>query len=204
MSGRRIGLLGGTFDPIHFGHINLGIEMQEKHALDTIFVCPAAASPLKIDQAPLVPKELRLQMVKLGVEGIPGWQVLDWEIKRNGVSYTIDTVRAIHSAAEKNQEKIELFLLLGEDTLGQLNRWKEVEELLRLAPPLIGVRGQGGVSGGLSRTLEEICQKGRTKTLSLEISSTLIRERLKRKLYCGHLLPAKVLDFIYLHQLYLH
>jgi len=205
MKKQRIGLLGGTFDPLHFGHIHLGIEMQETHVLDTIIVCPAASSPLKTTRTPQASNEQRLQMAQLAALDIPGWRVIDWEVKRSGASYTIDTVRALRAEAEKNKEKIELFLLLGEDALGQFDKWKEVEELVRLAPPLIGVRGQReGLPAGIPPSLEEICQKGRTRTRVFEISSTLVRDRLKRKLYCGHLVPPKILDFIYQHQLYFY
>jgi len=200
MKKKRIGLLGGTFDPLHFGHINLGIEMQEKHQLDEILVCPAASSPFKQAQAPVADSEMRLQMARLGIEGIPGWRLLDWEIKRKGPSYTIDTVREILEEGEKNKEKIALFLLLGEDIMAKLDEWKEVDQLLALAPPLIGVRA--GFPKGLPLSLEKICHQGMTHTRLFDVSSTLVRERLKRRLYCGHLIPAKILDFIYHHQLY--
>lgn len=203
MKPKRIGLLGGTFDPLHFGHINLGLEMQEKHSLDEIILCPAATSPFKTNQTPLASAEDRLKMAQLAAAELKGWRVIDWELRRKGPSYTIDTVRAIHDDAEKSKEKISLHLLLGQDILEKLAEWKEVEELLRLAPPLIGVRkGEGINLKGLPPSLEKICQEGKTPTRVFEISSTLVRERLKRKLYCGHLVPAKILDFIHQHQLY--
>lgn len=199
---KRIGLLGGTFDPFHFGHINLGLELQEKHALDEILLCPAAASPFKLEQQATA--EHRLEMARLAAEELKGWRVTDWAVKRPGPSYMIDMVKEVHSQAEKNQEKIALFLLLGQDIVGRLGEWKDIERLLSLAPPLIGMRNGGNIHLGLPELLEKICQQGMTSTRVLEISSTLVRERLKKKLYCGHLVPAKVLDFIYHHQLYLH
>ncbi len=205
MKKKRIGLLGGTFDPLHFGHIHLGIEMQEAHQLDSIILCPAAASPLKIEKPPTTSKEERFQMAQLAVADIPGWEVSDWELKRSGASFTIDTVRDMYSDAEKNKEKIEIFLLLGEDILDRFHLWKEVDELVTLAPPLIAVRNANKSNPvQLPLELEEICQKGKTPSRVFEVSSTLVRDRLKRKLYCGHLVPAKILDFIYQHQLYFY
>ncbi len=204
---RRIGLLGGTFDPFHFGHINLGLELQEKHDLDEVIVCPAATSPFKTAQSPLASAGQRLQMAQIATEGVKGWRAIDWELKREGPSYTIDTVRAIRAEAEKNKEKIALYLLLGEDILDKLSEWKEVEMLLDLAQPLIGCRDKGknhsSTTECLPPVLEKVCLQGMTPTRVFDVSSTLIRDRLKRKLYCGHLLPAKILDFIYQHQLYL-
>jgi nicotinate-nucleotide adenylyltransferase len=207
MKKRKIGLLGGTFDPFHFGHINLGLELQEKHALDEVLVCPAAASPFKTGQTTHASGQERLHIARLAVEGLKDWRVIDWEVQRGAPSYTIDTVLAIHKEAEKNKENVLVYLLLGQDILDKFSEWKEVEKLLMLASPLIGVREAEKISPGsslaLSPSLKKICQAGMTPTRILEISSTLVRDRLKRKLYCGHLVPAKILDFIYHHQLYL-
>lgn len=201
---KRIGLLGGTFDPFHFGHVNLGLELQEKYGLDEILICPAAASPFKVDQPTGASPEQRLQMSKLAVEDIKSWRVTDWAVKRPAPSYMIDMVLHLYAEAEKNKEKIEVFLLLGQDLLGKLGEWKEVEKLLILAPPLIGIRNSDDIIRDLSPSLKKICQKGVTPTKVLDISSTHLRDRLKKRLYCGHLVPPKTLDFIYHHQLYLH
>jgi nicotinate-nucleotide adenylyltransferase len=87
-------------------------------------------------------------------------------------------------------------LLLSEEAAAQLNLWKEVGELLRIAPPLIGTRH------GAAPPTQEILKQGYIPTRTMEISSTNIRQRLKEKRYCGHLVPAKVLDYIRLHHLY--
>jgi nicotinate-nucleotide adenylyltransferase len=201
---RKIGLLGGSFDPMHFGHINLGLEMQERHALDEVIICPAAASPFKTEQSPQVSGEQRMRMACLGTEGLKNWRVIDWELKRGDVSYTIDTVLALHEEAERKKEKIALYLLLGQDILRKLAEWKDIKKILTLASPLIGVRDPREVSLELPPFIEPFCQRGMTTTRNFEISSTSVRERLKKRLYCGHLVPAKILDFIYHHQLYLH
>ncbi len=203
---RKVGLLGGSFDPMHFGHINLGLEMQEKCVLDEIILCPAAASPFKTTELPLAGSEERLSMIRLGIEKLKGWGVIDWELKRGGISYTIDTVIALQAQAKSNEEELELYLLFGQDILHRLEEWKDIKKLLNLVTPLIGVRDpkENIKKLQIPPFIETACQKGMILTRNLEISSTSIRERLKKKLYCEHLVPAKVLDFIYHHQLYLH
>ncbi len=194
---KKIGLLGGTFDPIHFGHIHLGISLQEAHQLDKIIICPAFSSPLKRTH----PRdaEHRLRMVELAIEDLPTWEVLDWEIQRKVPSYTIDTVRYLLSK-ELNPSEDQLYLLLGEDLLPELTRWKEVDQLLELAKPLIGYRNFENKP--FKNPLAEKLAPGATFTKVLEISASEIRERLKNKLYCEHFVPAKVLDYIKEHGLY--
>jgi len=194
---KKVGLLGGTFDPIHFGHMHLGISLQEAHNLDTVIVCPALSSPLKTTH----PRdaEHRLAMVKLAIEGLPTWEALDWEIKRKGPSYTIDTVRYLLST-KFNNKKDQLYLLLGEDLLPELSQWREVEQLLDLAKPLIGCRRFE--RNTFKSPLAEKVAMGITLTKVLEISASEIRSRLKKGLYCEHFVPAKVLDYIKEHGLY--
>ncbi len=194
---RKIGFLGGSFDPIHFGHIHLGISLQEAHGLDEVLVCPAARSPLKNS----IPEEAhhRLEMVKLAVADIPSWKALDWEIQKRPPSFTIDTVRhLLNEIYDKSDVKI--FLLMGNDLISELPQWKEVRELFELATPLIGCRIPPAVPQDAA--LHSKITAGLTTTKILDISATEIRNRIKKRLYCGHLLPAKVLDYIRLHHLY--
>lgn len=194
---KKIGLLGGTFDPIHFGHIHLGISLQEAHSLDAVIVCPAFSSPLKT--AHPHDAEHRLAMVKLAIEGLPTWEVFDWEIKRKAPSYTIDTVRYLLNT-RFNNKKDQLYLLIGEDLLPELSQWREVEQLLNLAKPLIGCRRFE--KNTFKNPLAEKVAMGITLTKVLEISASEIRNRLKKRLYCEHFVPAKVLDYIKEHGLY--
>ena len=120
--------------------------------------------------------------------GLPGH-----EIEREVASYTIDTLRSL-------QKEGDFRLILYDEAIGGFDQWKEAQELVRLAPPLIGTRkeplssGQGPVGDALRR--------GYTQTRIFEISSTEVRERIQKKLYCGHLVPDKVLDYIGSHHLY--
>ena len=180
---KKIGLFGGTFDPIHFGHLNLAIQLLEKGGLDQILFCPALFSPFKSDCLPKASAHHRLAMIKLVLE--PFFAVTDIEIAREGPSYTIDTLRSL------DQKNIEYRLLLSDETAASFSEWKESEELARLAPPLVGSR-----SGGTSpfQTIN---------TNIYHVSSTEIQNRLAAKKYCKHLVPSIVLDYIDEFGLYL-
>jgi nicotinate-nucleotide adenylyltransferase len=193
---KKIGFLGGSFDPIHFGHLHLGISLQEAHKLDEVIVCPASTSPLKTEDP--IAEQHRLAMAELAVQDLPSWRAVDWEITKSGPSYTIQTIKYALEKIFTSGEQI--YLLLGEDLLPELSKWKEIENLLKLAPPLIGCRKREGRNEKLP--FEDKLKAGMTPTNLLEISATEIRQRLKMKLYCGHLVPAKVLDYITLHRLY--
>ena len=163
-----IGFFGGSFDPIHFGHIALAIDLLEAHKLKKVLFCPAFCSPFKAGRPPIASPEHRLAMLKLALDH-PQFEITTLELDRRGPSYTIDTIHALQLKG--------LRLLLSEEAAAHLDKWKEAQELVRLAPPLIGPR-------------------------QIPISSTQIRDRLKKRLYCGHLVPAQVLKYIEIHGLY--
>ena len=191
----KVGLFGGTFDPIHFGHIHLALQLREKHGLDKVLFSPAYISPYKTDTTPFFSAAHRLNMVKLAIEPIEGFEVFSYEVEQKRVSYTIDTVRMLVNSYDKAQQKVSLHLLLGEDALADFSHWKESAELAKLAPPLIGSRS-------LHPSLPQNLFAGLTPIPIMEISSTDIRERLlRKKLYCGHLLPKAVLEYILANQL---
>lgn len=207
MSGakQRVGLFGGSFDPVHFGHINLALTVLEAHRLDRVVFCPAAVSPFKDATPPKASKEHRKQMLELAIQPISGFSLLDSELNREGLSYTIDTIKDVLSDAHANKEEIDLFLVLGEDALRHFHRWKDVDDIVLLAPPLTGSRLAEGSNcfEMLSPFVEDAIREGMTKIPVMEISSTVIRQRLAKGLYCGHYVSAPVLDYIQRHQLYL-
>ncbi len=194
---KKIGLFGGSFDPIHFGHLHLAIRIMEEVHLDQVLFCPAFTSPFK-KEAPPLPATHRLNMVKLAIQEIPQFAILDQELNRGECSYTIDTVRWLLAS----HPQIQLHLLLGEDMLEGFSQWKEFEELAKLAPPWIGTRRGICSSKGYSSAVYKMWEKGRVQIPSIEISSTEIRERIKKKLYCGHLLPQSVMRYILKNNLY--
>ncbi len=186
---KTIGFFGGTFDPIHFGHINLAIQLFELHKLDEILFCPAYCSPFKEAAPPFATPQQRLEMVRLAIEEIPHFRLSAYEVDRGDLSYTIDTLQHLQG---ESRGSVKFRLLLSEGEIKHLDRWKDVERLMQLAPPLIGCRSPSDPEGPLARSLRGAL----TRTHMMEISSTEVRFRLKKGLYCGHLVPRKTLDYI--------
>ena len=195
----KIGFFGGTFDPIHFGHINLAIQLLESHRLDQVLFCPAGQSPFKEHRPPIASSEDRLSMVQLAIEDIPAFHLCKIEVFRSGLSYTIDTLRTLKESLSPNTQ---LYILLSADVLSSFHQWKEPQGIIQLASPLIGSRCNHPIVVPPSSVRAALLE-GLTETRQFEISSTEIRERLSKKLYCGHLLPHKVLSYINKHSLYL-
>lgn len=200
---RLTGIFGGTFDPIHFGHLNLAIEMLEARHLDEIWFCPARINPLKLEKQP-TPIEHRLGMLRLALQGFPQCRIMDAELKREGPSYTVDTLRQFIAEEKGKSDPRQFCLIIGNDAISGFLQWREPAEIARLVPIFVGRRSLDSFPE--LKENPEIYQKllqGATATRVVEISSTDIRQRLADGLYCGHLVPSKVLDYIYAHKLYL-
>lgn len=193
-----VGFFGGTFDPIHNGHIHLALSLLEKHKLSSVIFCPAAVSPFKSVAPPACSPHHRIEMVRRAIEPIPQFQLWDWQGNQPGPSFTIDAIRAF-----LQQYAVKLHLILGQDSLDGFSEWKEVEELIKIAPPLIGTRaGELPSLESLSQSSRTVIQKGLTEIPLMDISSTHLRRRLRDKLFCGHLIPEKTLKYILEHSLY--
>ncbi len=196
----KVGLYGGSFDPLHFGHLNLALELMEKRKLDEVWFCPAKISPFKSHAAPKVDGTIRLEMLRSVLNEIPRFRVLEIEVNREGPSYTVETLRDLH----RQYPDHEFYVLMGEDALAHFFRWHKAEEIVSLAKLLIGKRTQGYSLEILGNPeIQKALQQGLTETRIMEISSTELRERLKKRIYCGHLIPAKILAIIYQNDLYL-
>ena len=204
-SEKKIGYFGGTFDPIHHGHLNLAIELMEKRGLDEIWFIPAQLNPLKIN-APPVPFHHRSEMIRLAIQDIPSFFLKEFEETLPIPSYTIHSLRALTQENANKQSFDRFYLLLGEDSLDHFDLWYALEEILTLADLLIGSRSEVPTLGleKFSSTVRKAIQKGWTVTNLMDISSQQIRKRLQqRKHYCGHLLPYLVFQYIQENQLYL-
>lgn len=200
---KHVGLYGGTFDPIHFGHINLALEMMEYHQLDEVWFCPAHCNPHKVGTESSSSVH-RLKMLELALEHLPSFGIVPNELQREGPSYTIDTLRELILEEQKEPYPSRFFLILGEDAVPGFFHWKEVNEIIRLAPPLVGKRfvDESFLElEGESEILHAL-RKGETPTRVMDISATNIRERVLKGLYIGHLVPSKVVDYIYQNHLY--
>lgn len=195
----RIGILGGTFDPVHFGHIHLALAMSEAHGLDEVWWIPAQKNPLK--ESTVVSAQDRLKMLHLALDPIAAFKIKELELLNPNPSYTINTLRKL----KEDYPRHDFYLLLGDDALGRFHEWKEPEQVIQLGHPLIGTRQlDNHFPDNLPLSAESMLQlkKGWTPIPHLEISATDIRKRLKERRFCGHLVPAKVLDYIVKNGLY--
>ncbi len=189
--GKKIAIFGGTFDPVHIGHISLVVALKEAHNLDTVLIIPANRSPHK--KEPTEAKH-RLAMLKKAFKDLPYCKILTLELRRKGPSYTIDTVHEL----KKNKivaDGDSLYLILGQDQLSGLDTWKEVDALMEQVVPLVARRKD-------CVAIKKWPHIRYTDTPYFEISATDVRNRLKKKLYCGHLLNQTVYNYIQRHNLY--
>ncbi len=194
---KDIGFLGGTFDPPHFGHLHLALELMERGKLDEVWLCPAQSNPLK-EQAPIASANQRLMMTQLAVQQTPRLRVLDLEVKRPGPSFTIDTIQSL----QETEKNCTFHLLLGDDALDSFWRWKDAETLAKLASPLTGLRSRSSRQPEGPENIVSILLTSLMLMPVIEISATEIRARLKTHQSCAHLVPGKVLDFIAKHRIY--
>ncbi len=135
MAQSRIGILGGTFDPIHMGHLGLAIEAIDKLELNTIFLVPSFLSPHKTDQT-ITPIDIRVQMARLAIESYANIEVSTAEAERGGVSYTIDTLKLF----SKKFLKDEIFFLAGMDSFLDMGHWRDFQRIFELSNIAIAVR----------------------------------------------------------------
>ena len=122
----KIGILGGTFNPIHLGHLHLALEVRSKMGLDEILFIPAGIPPHKIDEDLASPAD-RFKMVEMAISDYPFFKISDFEIKRAEKSYSIDTVRAL----KKNHPSNEFFFIIGLDAFMEIESWKDSTFLLQ-------------------------------------------------------------------------
>lgn len=132
----RIGIFGGSFDPIHYGHLILAETCREYLQLDRVLLVPTATSPLKL-HGPRASDEARVAMIRLAIGGTETLQIESLEIERGGISYTLDTVQELRQRWPAD----ELVLLMGADAVASLEFWHEPAELLRTVPLGVVVRG---------------------------------------------------------------
>lgn len=190
---QRLALFGGSFDPIHLGHLLVAQAAREELGLERLFFIPASQSPFKPDQKPTAPKE-RLRLLRLALAGKTWCEVDEQEIKRGGISYTIDTVRDY----ARRFQGAEIFYLIGADNVAHLPKWREAAELARLVDFVVIPRpGQTDVPFPAPF-------RGRMLNgFPLGVSSSQIRARVKSGLLIDHLVPASVAEAIRNNRLYL-
>ena len=190
----KIGFLGGSFDPVHFGHLLAAQDVYEQYQFDRLILVPAA-------QAPLKPKEVqssledRLVMLRAAIEWDKRFEISDIELRRGGVSYTIDSVRHFRAMFPDD----ELYWIIGGDQLPRMNLWKDIEELARIIEFIFLER-----PGHPAKPTPDIpsLRLHRCDGHLIEISSSELRDRVRRGLSLHYFCPQKVINHIEARQLY--
>lgn len=221
----RIGLFGGTFNPIHFGHLRSALEIKEEFDLKSIYLIPSSIPPHK-QPAFLADAKDRYEMIKLAVSNSLDFTVSDVELKRHGPSYTIDTIRYFKSIMSDDTK---IFLILGIDAFLEIDTWKSYEDIFLNTPLIVMMRpGLRDKDDDSNRKVFENFLKSRIsagyrfadsksfyymhdekkdvflfKVTTLDISSTKIRKILKEGKSINFLLPDKVNEFIKYKGLYI-
>jgi len=188
---RRIGILGGSFDPIHFGHLLMAQSATEVLKLDVVFFVPAYCSPFKTDHSvPDVSK--RLVMVKEAIKGNKAFKLYDGELRRGKISYTIDTLKELKLKYPQSK----FYLLMGADNLRTFHRWKDPQDILNLASLVILNRP------GFDKNYPKRWPYLKINMPAVDISSSDIRLRLKQKKSIWYLTPKAVIRYIKQYRLY--
>ena len=189
---RRIGILGGTFDPIHSGHVLLARFVLEALTLDRVLFIPAADPPHK--SAGVTPAAHRVDMVHLAVDGLDRFAVSRIELEREGPSYTVDTLRQLRRLHPED----ELFLIIGADNVSDMATWYDPEGILEQATVVAGTRL--GVGADVDAALAARIR--RVDTPVFDVSSTRVRQRVRAGLSIRCLVPDAVERYILDHHLY--
>ena len=189
----KVGIFGGTFDPIHLGHLITAQSVKEIRDLDKIIFIPAFISPHKTDAKASSPED-RLNMIKLAVEGIPFFDFSDIEIKKGGISYSVDTLQ------ELKKHYTELEFIIGYDNIFTFHTWKDPDEIFKLAKVIVLKRKSSHPPQFEDKYYH---QSVFVQTRGIEISATDIRERVKHGMPINFLVPSEVMKYIYKHKLYI-
>jgi len=220
----RFGLFGGTFNPVHLGHLRAALEVKEGFELEKIFIIPAALPPHKLP-GEVVDAGDRLHMLNLALEDTAGLSVSNVELQRSGPSYTIDTVNHFKGVLP---EKSQIYLVMGLDAFLEIDSWKSYRELLVQVPIIVINRPQtdrrlsrvgwqpmddylkSSLSGDYKYSELQSCYLADDKqpiyifeVTALDISSTRIRGLVKEGRSIGYLVPRKAAEFINSRGLYL-
>jgi nicotinate-nucleotide adenylyltransferase len=191
---QRLGVFGGSFDPPHNGHVGIAAHAAERLGLHRVLLIPSAVPPHKLDRALSSPED-RVEMCSRAATGHPVLAVSDIEIRREGVSFTVDTLQelaALHPGGE-------LFLLIGMDNYQEFNLWRNPARILQLAT--LVVMNRPGYSAGLDLQVERE-RIMRVEVPEFDVSSTEIRRLVRLGRPISHLVPPKVEEYIYARRLY--
>jgi nicotinate-nucleotide adenylyltransferase len=190
----KIGFLGGSFDPVHFGHLLAAQDVYEQYSLDRLVLVPAAQAPLKPNDVQSSAED-RLAMLRAAVEWDKRFEISDLELRRGGVSYTIDSVRRFRAQYPND----DLYWIIGGDQLPNLHLWKDIADLasivkfIFLERPGYPVKAAPDIPG---------LRLHRCDGHLLAVSSTELRERIRQNLSLDYFVPHKAIIYIKEHSLY--
>ena len=188
----KIGIFGGTFDPIHLGHLITAQSVREIRELEKIIFIPAFISPHK-SEIKTSSAEDRLNMIKLAIDGISFFDYSNIEIEKGGVSFTVDTLKEL----KKNNDDLEF--IIGYDNIFEFNTWKDPDEIMKLAKVIVLKRRSSHPPQFKDKYYNQAIF---VQTRGIEISATDLRERVKKGQPINFLVPQKVMEYIYKHKLY--
>ncbi len=195
---KRVAILGGSFDPPHYGHIHLALAFQDLYKFDKVWIVPNYANPLK---EAVASASDRLFMTRLAFERVPYCKVLDVEVSRKKPSFTVDTLEfLLHTDIEF--QSAERFLLIASDVARSFGSWKNIDRVLEIAQPIVAASNPYQEIEGISQKSAKLVESGWTVFEGINLSSTLVRSRLFSKKYVGHLIPREVEEYIIKHNLY--
>ncbi len=190
----RICLYGGTYDPIHNAHLTIAECAVEQLFLDELVFMPSAISPHKTRQT-VAKSDARLLMVQTAIKSYPAFSASDYEMKKQGISFTVETVE--HLAILYNVSRDDFFMLIGEDNYKDFEKWREPEKILELCTPVVAARP------GFSKYSIQSKEFLFLDSPLMDISSTKIRNRVKKNQPIDELVPNSVAEIIYKYKLYL-
>ncbi len=183
----KLGFYGGTFDPIHNGHLILARDAVESLGLDRLFFIPNAISPHKIATQPAPPR-LRAEMIRAAIADEPRFDIEESELERSGTSYTIDTILAMR---ERYGAGTAFYYLIGQDNVQELHTWRRIDELHHLVTFVV-----------LARHEQEAPLPYITLRRRVDISATEVRNRIANGSSIRYFVPEQVHDLLIRHQLY--
>lgn len=201
---RQIGLFGGSFNPIHNGHLHLVRSVRKALRLDGVLLMPAGEAPHK-STAEYAPAADRLEMCRRAAEKYDWMQISDYEIRKTGKSYTVETLRALREM----HPDTDWTLMIGSDMLLTFTQWREWQEIMKMARICAVSREKGDLPQlfAAADALRDAVPEADITVLSVRafpVSSTQIRLNLQKNADCSCLLPENVVQYIQEHQLYQH
>ncbi|MGO5335709.1 nicotinate-nucleotide adenylyltransferase [Bilifractor sp. LCP19S3_H10] len=200
---RKIGIMGGTFDPIHIGHLILGEAARQQFSLDKVFFMPAGNPPHKRNRAGRAGDEQRVDMVRLAIASNPGFELSLFEMNEDGYSYTYRTLEMLRN---KNPD-MDFYFIMGADSLFDFDQWREPQRIVNAAHIVVATRNQTDPDV-FNRLLDQRREEFhgdflKLDTPNLDISSKHIRELIRNGISARYYLPDPVLDYIRENRIYL-